>query len=377
MKKLITAILASAALLGSAFAEPSVELSNEIYEEDYFCGNNDGESEKDFPVIKNKIELEFTSDKVDAAITAIAGIDDFNDRNFAIDGFIDDWKIEWRPVESLALGLHDNIYANGSALPIYDDNLANGNIGSDGFTVTYTIPVMNGDLRFGATVPFNFTKDEDAFGNEPNWLKAKKVEDDEPTDDDMYLNFGLGAIFSSELFEAGFTAKDLTDSDSRLVGITASFPNLFGAVEGLTIGAGYANAKGKDAGFDDLISVLGTDFGVNGENLLNANVTFENDFVSVIAEGLFNVKNDESDYDLYSACIVGIPATEKLLINAGGKFLMDMNSDTKDDNKNIYSALIGTEYAINDNNSIGIEFDIFLRDKAKAFAVPVFWKWSM
>lgn len=372
MKKIAAAVLASLALTGASFAEPSVSFSNKLYEEDYFYASNDGESEKDFPTLKNEASLEFTSDRIDASVTAVVGLDDFNDRHFGIDGYIDDWKIEWRVINPLALGLHDNIYSEGSALPIYDDNLENGNIGSDGFTLVVHPEVLDGKFRFGATVPFNFTKDEDFFGRDSNWLKGKNEDDD-----DKYLNFGLGAIYADDLFEVGLTVKDVADSDSRLIGGTLSFPNLFGAVDGLTIGGGYTKAEGKDAGFGDLISVLGADFGVECGDLINANVTFENDLLSIAAEALFSLKDDESDYDLYSACNVGFSAAENLLLVVGGKVMADFNGDSKDENKNIYSVLCGAEYEINEHHSVGIEFDFFTRDETKAFAVPVFWKWTM
>ncbi|MCQ2241883.1 hypothetical protein [Treponema sp.] len=382
MKKIALAALTALALIGSAFAESSVSFYNKIFEEDYFYANNDGETQKDFPVVKDEMNVEYKSEHVDAALKVIAGIDDFDDRHFGMDGYIDDWYLEWRLFQPVTIGLHDNIYSEGSALPIYDDNLANGNIGSNGFTVVYRPSIFENKLRLGATLPFEFTKTEDEFGKKPNWLKAKKTIKDEDdneteTDDDKYVNLGLGAIYTDDLFQVGFTVKDISNSDTRLVGVTVSFPDLFGAVEGLTIGGGFSNAKGKDAGFDDLISVLGTDYGVTGKNIINANLSLEKEAFSVVAEALYNTKNDEGDYDLYSAAVVGIPVNEQLVLNAGGKTLMDLNSDTKDNNKNIYSVLVGTEYTIDEHNQIGVEFDFFTCDKTKAFAVPVFWKWTM
>ncbi|MBQ0039662.1 MAG: hypothetical protein KBS64_04480 [Treponema sp.] len=372
MKKITAAALTAFVLIGSAFAESSVSFSNKVYEEDYFYASNDGETEKDFPTLKDKMSVEYTSEHVDAAITVIAGIDDFNDRHFGIDGYIDDWYLEWRLFQPVTIGLHDNIYSDGSALPIYDDNLENGNIGSDGFTVVYRPAVFDNSLRLAATLPFNFIKDDEGFGADPNWIKSK---DDD--DDDKYLDLGLGAIYTNEIFQAGLAIKNVASNDERLIGATVSFPDLFGAVEGLTIGGGYTNAKGKDAGFDDLISVLGNDFGVTGENLINANLSYEKNAFSIVAEALYNVKDDESDYDFYTACNVSFATSDQLTLTVGGKVLSDLNSDTKDMNKNIFSALVGAEYTIDDHNQIGIEFDIFSCDKTKAFAVPVFWKWTM
>lgn len=372
MKKTTIAFLASIALIGSAFADPSVSFYNKVFEEDFFYANDDGETVKDFPVLKNEMSVEYESEHVDAAITVVAALDDFNEKHFGIDGYINDWYLEWRLFQPLTIGLHDNIYSEGSSLPIYDDNLANGNIGSDGFTVIYRPPVLENKLRLAATLPFDFTKTDEGLGAEPNFLKTKNDEND-----DLYINLGLGAIYTDELFQIGLTLNDVANNDTRLIGATFSFPNLFGSVEGLTVGGGFTNAKGKDAGIEDLVSVLGNDFGVTGENLININLTLEKENFSIAAEALYNTKKDESDYDLYSACSISVPATENILINAGGKILADLNSDTKDYNKSIISAFVGAEYTIDDHNQIGIEFDLFTCDKTKAFAVPVFWKWTM
>lgn len=372
MKTTAVAAMAALTLIGSAFAESSVSFSNTIYEEDYFYTNDDGETKKDFPTLKDKMSVEYTSEHVDASITVVAGADDFDDQHFAIDGYIDDWYLEWRLFQPVTIGLHDNIYSEGSALPVYDDNLANGNIGSDGFTVVYRPETLNNRLRLSATLPFNFTKDGDGFGGEPNWLKTKNDDDKS-----KYINLGLGAIYTDELFQIGFTVSNVSDSDARLIGATVSFPNLFGACEGLTIGGGFSNAKGKDAGFEDLVSVLGNDFGVTGGSLINANISYEKDAFGVVAESLYNVKDDESDYDFYAACNVSVPVAEKIVFTAGGKVLADLNSDTKVANKNAFSVLFGAEYTFDEHNQVGVEFDFFTCDKTKAFAVPVFWKWTM
>ncbi len=56
---------------------------------------------------------------------------------------------------------------------------------------------------------------------------------------------------------------------------------------------------------------------------------------------------------------------------------LDLNSDTKVANKNAFSVLFGAEYTFDEHNQVGVEFDFFTCDKTKAFAVPVFWKWTM
>ena len=152
MKRIALAFVAIA-FTASAFAA-DVTFYNKLYEEDAFLYHNDAddENEKDFPVLKDKMSVEYKSEHVDAGITAVVGLDDFDGKNFGIDGYIDDWYVEYRLIQPITLALHDNIYMDGSALPVYDDNVSGGNIGSDGFTVVYRPSFLNNALRLANLV---------------------------------------------------------------------------------------------------------------------------------------------------------------------------------------------------------------------------------
>lgn len=406
MKKIALA-LAAIAFSASAFAA-DVSFYNKLYEEDPFYFHNDyaDENSKDFPVLKDEMSVEYQSEHVDASITAVAGLDDFDDKHFGIDGYIDDWYVEYRLLQPLTLGLHDNIYMDGSALPVYDDNLSGGDIGSDGFTVVYRPSFLNDALRIAATLPFNFTKD-DFNEDDTNWLKTK---DDD--DDTKYVNLGLGAIYDHEFFQIGVTVQDILDSDERVFGSYISFPNLFGAVEGLTIGGGFTHTSREDikideknytdytiaglegAGFDDL-----TWFGgVTGENLVSANLTFEKGGVpvSLAADFLYNLGQkyiygsyDETEgwsdgsvyvWDLYAAATLTFGITEQLSAYVGGKLLVDTNNDSniqEDKAENVYGVNLGVDFQLDDHNSLGAGFEYQIWDSDYQIAIPVYWQWTL
>lgn len=412
MKKIVLA-LAAITFSASAFAA-DVSFYNKVYEEDPFylhtdkkhTEDGDNDSKTDFPVLKDEMSVEYQSEHVDAAITAVVGLDDFDEQHFGIDGYIDDWYVEYRLFQPVTLGLHDNIYMDGSALPVYDDNLSGGDIGSDGFTVVYRPSFLNDALRIAATLPFNFTKD-DFNEDDTNWLKSK---DDD--DDTKYVNLGLGAIYDHEFFQIGVTVQDILDSDERVFGSYISFPNLFGAVEGLTIGGGFTHTSREDikideknytdytiaglegAGFDDL-----TWFGgVTGENLVSANLTFEKDGVpvSLAADFLYNLGQkyiygsyDETEgwsdgsvyvWDLYAAATLTFGITEQLSAYVGGKLLVDTNNDSniqEDKAENVYGVNLGVDFQLDEHNSFGAGFEYQAFDSNYQIAVPVYWQWTL
>lgn len=390
MKKIA---LALAAITFSASAFADVSFYNKVYEDDPFYSHDDAadENTKDFPTLKDEMSVEYTSEHVDASITAVVGLDDFDGRHFGIDGYIDDWYVEYRLIEPVTLGLHDSIYMDGSALPVYDDNLAGGNIGSDGFTVVYRPSVLKNTLRLAATLPFTFTKDD--FDSEnPNWLKTK---DDE--NDTKYVNLGFGAIYDNELFQLGASVQDVLDGDERVIGAYISLPNLFGKVDGLTIGGGFTNTQRatvkdeddndvtkysssglENSSFDDL-----TWFGgVTGENLVSVNLSFEKDDLpfSFAADFLYNLGEkfveDSFVWDMYTAASLSFGITEQLSATAGGKLLVDTAAEG-DKAKNVYGVNIGVDFQLDEHNSFGAGFEYQTYDSSYQIALPVYWQWDL
>ena len=250
MKKIISGFAALAFASALSFAdELNLSFYNKLYEEDAIFQHSDeaDETSKDFPGIKERMQAEVTSEKVDAMVKATVTLDDYDEKHFGLQGKVDDWYVEFRPLDIVALGLHTSIHPDGSTLPIYDDNLGAGNIGSDGFTVSAK-PVEG--LRLAVTAPFDFNGD--TSNGAVNYLNGKE-------EDGENKNFavGFGAIYDHELFQIGASLQDALNSDGRQIGAYINMPKLFGKVEPLTIGAGFAHSEVElpVISDEDLISV--------------------------------------------------------------------------------------------------------------------------
>lgn len=372
MKKTIVTLAAIAMASSLAFADDlKLSFYNKLYEEDAIL-QHDGEADetkKDFPGIKERMQAEVTSEKVDAMVKATVTLDDYDDKHFGLQGKVNDWYVEFRPVDKLALGLHTGIYADGSALPIYDDNVNAANIGSDGFTVS-VFPIEN--LRLALTAPFTFDGSEDK--GDINWLNGKKEDDEQEN-----FNIGFGAIYDHELFQLGASVQDAADSDERQIGAYVNLPKLFGKVEPLTIGAGFAHSEAvlPVIGDEDLISVGGLESCVYYKDLLSAYASFEMEKFSVTAEMAYNLgykKDGYHAYDFYSAAAISFGIVENLSATATGKILVDL-ADENETEKSLTMGAFALDYDVNENNTVGAEFDVAMHDKDWAIAVPLYWKY--
>ena len=145
----------------------------------------------------------------------------------------------------------------------------------------------------------------------------------------------------------------------------------------MTIGAGFAHSETvlPVIGDEDLISVGPIESCVYYKDLLSAYATFETEKVTVAAEMAYNLGcDDETFYDFYSAASVSFGIVENLSATATGKILVDLK-DKDETQKNITMGAFALDYDVNENNTVGAEFDIAMCDKDWAIAVPVYWKY--
>lgn len=396
MKKLIlTSIFALACT--SVFAEFSYRFYNKLstdtmtirhVDDDYLRtgidfkkNKNHSYTDADFLGVNNRVYAEVKTDKTDAMVKATIGFGDFtgdNDYGFKWTGNIDDWYVEYRPWNFFTLGFHDSIYMDGSYLPIYDDNLYSGNIGSEGVTVVYSPSALNGALRIAATVPFT---------DKGNWLFAD--EDDAGVDDDTF-DVGIGAIYTVELFQVGATFQDIFDNDERRFGVYVNLPSFLGLVKNLTVGGGFAHSEGdfvynfdRQGTFDDY-TYFG---GVNGENLFSSYLTYTSDIV-VNAELVWNL-NDKDFYslwwhddetlagwDLYTAASVQFWLSKPLSAVVVGKFLADTAHRSGESLKNVYGGEFQLLYELSQHSEIKISAEVDYFDKNYKICFPCYWKYT-
>lgn len=407
MKKLLAAFAAVLAC-SSVFAEFSYRFYNKVYsdtlnirhvDKDYLKTDIDFKKTKDdsytdteFLGIYNRVYAEVKTDKTDAMIKATFGFDDWtgdSDYGFHWTGYVDDWYVEYRPWNFLTLGFHDAIYMDGSYLPVYDDNLYSGNIGSEGVTAVYIPSALNGSLRIAVTTPFT---------TKTNWAKA----DDEDTGDpDDTFDVGIGAIYTVDLFQVGATLQDIFDGDERRFGTYVNLPTLFGLCKELTVGGGFAHSESgyvcdfdgngtfdKNYNHDDTYYDGYTYFGgVNGENLLSSYLTYTKDKKFVVnAEFVWNLNDDDwgsSDkgevdgWDFYTAASVQFWISSPLSFEIVGKLVADTaQPDGVADLDNIYAGEFNIYYQLTQHSEVsaGVSVDYF--DSNYKVCFPCYWKYT-
>ena len=376
MKKILSSMAVLALALGFASADVKFSFYNKLYEEDAFVDHydngrdDDGNSESvtDFMGIKNRMYFEVFTDRVDAMIKADVRFDDNDNDHYGLDGRLKDWYLEFRPIEIATLSLHTGIFSDGSYLPVYDDNINAGNIGSDG--LTFTLRPVEG-LRLGVTAPF----DMDSDWGKKNYFNGDK---DENEDENDKFDFGIGAIYGQELFQIGFSVQDIADSDERQIGAYINLPTLFGVSEAVTVGAGFAHSEKYRTLVNDrdTISLGHIECDVSYKNLLSGYATLDFEKFGIAAEIAYNLSDDdpEAAYDLYSAASLSFGLADKLTASVTGKILSDLKSKN-DTNKTILFGAFGLEYEANEKNTLGCEFNIATCDKDWSIAIPVFWKY--
>ena len=384
MKKTLFTFSLLAFVLCFASAEINFSFYNKLYEDsaisqhwDNYPGTDDSKTKSDFPGIINRMYFEVFSDRVDAMIKADVKLDDDDDspletEHYYLSGRIKDWYLEFRPIEPVTLSLHTGIFSDGSYLPVYDNNINAGNIGSDGFTVTVR-PIK--DLRIALTTPFGMKSNNwsNTYG-EANFLNGE-----EEKFENKNFDVGLGTIYGSELFQVGFSIQDIADNDERQIGAYISLPSLFGVSDALTVGAGFAHSESfrTVVGDGDTISVGHIEGDVVYKNLFSAYGTMDFKKASLSAEIAYNLNDDstEARYDLYTAASLSFGLTEKMTASVTGKLLADLGYKSGEKNENGLFGGFALNYDVNARHSVGAEFNIAICDKDWAIALPLYWKY--
>lgn len=350
MKKLITLVLCSALLSGFAFGQEetdfSLEFSNELGTEIVEITDDDST----FPGFYDFMKVGFDSEKVWAGVEAKGCFTtDSNGDPYSLSYNIDkfDWWIGFRPLNILELSYSENYSTDGAYLPVEDDYLVNGCLGSDGFTVAVK-PIEN--LMLSVTAPFGL--------DDENIFKFEQADDEEDPDSDTttkYFNFGFGAEYAlNEKLKFSTTLKNVCNSDDIGFGVFA----FASPVEGLALNCGYAY---RSEGLCD----------VEGDNLYLFAAQYSNDKLAVAADFL-------SSHDgLYTAADFCFNVTD--LLTPGAQFTLNKVFDEDDYDDGEKWNLVMKPYLvlnINENNEVKIEVDISVSDDGyESTTFPVYWKY--
>lgn len=376
------AVLAALSMASSAFAEVKVKAFNKLSSDIVELDHSGDETTNTFPGFKNKIKAEILTDHLDAMVEGVFKITDFTNENdyvVAWDGAVSDWYVEARVLDDLlTLGYHDNINPEGTYLPIYDDNVGTGNIGSDGFTLVLR-PVEG--LRLGFSVPFTddtslVTYDvetgtvgvnEDFGGN----ILVMDGETKEGCPDIWkYPNLRLGAIYDMGIAEFGVAAHDFLDSKQRSIGFYVYSAGLFGQVKGIDFRAGFAHSWGKVA-LGDKPFYKGKD--IEGENFWN--VSFEISEIipfSLAVEAAGNTNSDDSAYDFYTGLKLGFGINEQLSLDVIAGAELDLSDENA--KKAMLHGKAALDYNVTKLDTVEVAVDYNKCDEKWNMKFPVSWK---
>ena len=315
-----------------SFAQ-EVSFENKLSSELVSIKITDDGSESEFAGLENETSAEYSSDKLDIGLTvkfALAKEDD-DSLSIGAENFVDDYFIEFRPLDLIGIGFHKGYSVAGSYLPCFDGEIEAANFGSD-FGVLFR--PLDG-LVIGAGLDFitYFGRD----GKEP------------------LVNFG--AEYSiSEMIAFGAAFRNIA-SDDRTIGVYASFTG----VEDLTLNAGFTyNGEIED-------------FSISG-NLINAALIFNKDALGLSADAVFAAGGDKDEAnELYLAANASYQITDALTANLLVSFTKDF------DNDDVWAAAINpsVDFAINDNNTIGAGVLVNIMKSEKAISFPLYWKYAL
>lgn len=348
MKKIFAVAVAAATLAGAVFAQESEsslsffnKVSSDIVTID-LTGDSTG-----FAGITERMNAEYKSEKVDFSVDLRVNLDDYtkvgSDGKPTFDGFkfssVDgnwaDGYIEFRPIKMITLYLHNSINTPGAYLPVEDDNIAAGNIGSDagvcfrpidGLRIAAGADVVQYIIGTANAPDFNVGADY-AFGN-------------------------IGAV--------GFAVRGIT-SDLAIGGFFS-----LSAVENLKVNVGYSWYK-NGGSFKD----------VAGSNLINLGVSYGINALSLGFDFVTNLMpKTDGVQDIYTGLNVGYNVTEALGLSLTAKFQFDVVSEH--DNAKAHSDIYvgpSISYTVGHNSfSAGVDLNFNAKN---TIAFPVSWKWSL
>ena len=331
-KKLVITAALCAFTAALSFAQ-EVTFENKLSSEIVNINITEDDTESTFAGFENETSAEYSSDNLDFGLTLKFNLAQEEDDSISIgsEDFIDDYFIEFRPIDLFGIGFHRGYSVAGSYLPCLDAEIEAANIGSD-FGL-FVRPIEGLVIAGG----IDFISYSGRDGEKPL--------------------FNAGAEYTfEEMIAFGAAVRNIA-SDERSIGAYASFTSL----ENFTINAGFTY-KGEIE-----------DFNISG-NLINAALLYTNDPLSIFVDAVFAVGGDEDEAnELYTAANVTYQITEPLSVNLYGYFTTDFDNDD--------SWCVGVnpsvDYQLTEHNTIGGGVFVNFMKSLKSISFPVYWKYAL
>lgn len=348
--KSLIAVAAIAAVANMAFAQDMADhhgtFSNKVSSDIVNLDVNAGTAT--FAGISDQASIEVLSGSVDAGITATFSLQmvDFvnadsstvpylNLGNGTVDGFtLDDWYLEFRPVQKLTVGIHDAITATGASLPVAG-GIGAGNIGSEFVFVIRPI----GGLRIAAGFDFD----------SPFWINS-----DEATDQLPLLNLGVDWVAGK--YAVGAAIRNPLNYENLSAGVYGAYMG----VANLTVKGGYTFGYAGDFA------------GVAGDHIVMVGASYKAGIVNLALDfaGAF-VPNAQ----FYVGTNVNANITDAF--NAGITVKANLYPAT-DSDPFLYGITINpsVSYSLK-KHSFGAGVNVVINDAGCTMGFPVYWKYSI
>lgn len=331
-KKLVTIAAVCALTTAFSFAQEVVfenKLSSGLANITLTDGNTDTASAG----ITNEAKAEYSSDNLDIGVKLITEVSQDDDKALVVgsDAFIDDYFIEFRPLEFFGVGFHKGYNVAGSYLPCLEKEIDASNFGSD--LGIFLRPVEGLVISGGIDIISFIGKDG---------VKPK-------------VNFGAEYAVG-EMITFGAAFRNIASED-RTIGVYAS-STLF---EGLTLNAGYTyNGEIEN-------------FNIAG-NLINAAVMFNKGSLGIYADAVFAAGGEkDTSNELYTAANVSYFITDSFFASLYGSFTNDFDNDD--------SWCVGISpcagFMINEHNTVGGGVYVNIMKSMQLISFPVYWKFVL
>lgn len=407
MKRVFFTVLAAAALSSAVFAadtkknqkQKQIEFTNELSSDiihHIVPRSSDLDSHTSFAGLKENVTADYKGDVVKVGVDASLYMKDTNGvwndddgQPFYITEWDADWYVEFNPFKIVAFGFSDELYTEGSLLPVWDSNVNAGNYSTNGFSVLIR-PID--ELTFGAGFDV------------PAWWFG---------DDWNAYEIALGADYSSDLFSVGGSLRHIGTDDRFQIGVYASIK----AIDKLVINAGFTHSEDGDAGLGNVtfvspygywdgtsntwVSFINAE-GIYGKNILTGGVVFDAGNFQILADLAFNFDSDYSYhnywwrgvhigkgcYDFYTAVEFKMGLTKVIGLDIKGLALFDFGDETVWDGSNgkwrdldptfgVYPKVV---FELNDRHTLyaGIIIQACMDPDYgyTEFALPVGWKYT-
>lgn len=352
-----------------AFADVDVSFSNELKSDVISSVSTKSPNEDKiitetaFAGFANETIAEVHTDKVSAGLEIHSFINSRKYRNSDNDeksylefsGYtVKDYWIEFSPVKILTLGFHDTINALGSYLPVWDDNLASGNLGSD---FVFVLKPVDG-LKIAGGIDFIST------------IGVINPASGETVPSTLKTNLGVEYVADNELWSIGFTARNIFD-DGRSFGLYGSFSGL----DNWTFMGGFAI---NDAGVEGPLNVK------VGGNILSAAIIYEHKKFDLSAELVTNFGNKNANvFDFYTAADFTYYFSKNFQASITGKYVGDIvvPDNSSEDTTNFFGVHPYVTYKYRRHTfEAGANIDFGTKPNEKntvaVLTLPVSWKYE-